>query len=90
MTFWKNFVRIQMLITENIHIILCIGIQNQMIQIWIDAKTNYIELRNAKYYWIIANPDMSHTEEIISLHILHLNIFGGILFITWLKKTYIN
>lgn len=51
---------------------------------------NYIKLRNAKYYWIIEIPGMSHTEVIISLHILHMNIFGGILFIAWLKKTYTN
>lgn len=47
---------------------------------------NYIELRNAKYYWIIAIPDMSQTKEIIRLHMLHMNIFGEILLITWLKK----
>lgn len=36
---------------------------------------NYIKLRNAKYYWIIEIPDMSHTDEIV--YIFYIWIYWG-------------
>lgn len=53
-------------------------------------EINYIELRNVEYYWIIIIFYVSYIEEIIMFYILYMNIFGGILFIIWLEKIYIN